>query len=485
MKVFCLGLLSLIATTVCFAQGLTNNGDTISVKAGSILFISGNLENINKTGLYPYIKNNGNLYVTGDVKATPNTTYTGLDSFYLYGSGNQIFPSFNFNNLILQNGGYKTLTGGGNSTIYNNLNIISGVLKTGNDSIILNGSATLTESATGYLRGNVKSIKTLPLGTAVTFGHGVVITRNGSNNPGNVIITRVSDKTLIGSPVLRRNLNTSYKNAEAKYVITPSSNGHLDANITFKYHDSLLNGCVESALNTFRKYQGGSIFWYTGKTAQNTTLNTITDQHFDSFTQCILGGSVNILPVELLNFNARLLSYNSALLSWETASEFNNDFFQLERSEDAINWQSITRLKGKNSTNQLSYYDFIDDKLALIKSDKVYYRLKQVDFNGAYEYSMIRVLNLVRKDSKSIVSFYNSNEKKIFINVNSENVDFNIKSIALYSMDGKQLYQKQNIDHDLKQFKIDCLLFSQSLYSLIVETTDGTYSQKIPIIGIE
>jgi hypothetical protein len=89
------------------------------------------------------------------------------------------------------------------------------------------------------------------------------------------------------------------------------------------------------------------------------------------------------IPVELNSFSA--YSDNEKVnLSWSTASEINNHGFEIERSNDKNNFYTVGFVKGNGTTTTENYYSFSDspDKKGIF-----YYRLKQVDYNGHYEYS--------------------------------------------------------------------------------------------------
>ena len=92
-----------------------------------------------------------------------------------------------------------------------------------------------------------------------------------------------------------------------------------------------------------------------------------------------------VLPVELLNFRATAIELGN-LLQWETASERNNDFFEIHRSANTQNWERIGKLNGAGNSDQIIAYQYLDHNPL---HGRVFYRLKQVDFDGAYEYSYI------------------------------------------------------------------------------------------------
>lgn len=98
-----------------------------------------------------------------------------------------------------------------------------------------------------------------------------------------------------------------------------------------------------------------------------------------------------VLPVTGLNLSAERIEEN-ILLSWSTASEINNSHFEIQRNLDAGNWQEwehIGTVNGNGTTNQISNYQFTDHQLRTqnVLPGTVYYRLKQVDYDGNFAYS--------------------------------------------------------------------------------------------------
>jgi len=89
------------------------------------------------------------------------------------------------------------------------------------------------------------------------------------------------------------------------------------------------------------------------------------------------------LPIEVLNFNIEF-SEGVVNISWETASELNNDYFEVQRSIDGIQWQSIATLNGSGNSSSSVFYREQDSSPLRGLS---YYRLKQVDFNGTFSFS--------------------------------------------------------------------------------------------------
>jgi hypothetical protein len=103
-----------------------------------------------------------------------------------------------------------------------------------------------------------------------------------------------------------------------------------------------------------------------------------------SFSQFAIGRTNDPipLPVELLTFNAQCVDAH-VKLTWITASETNSDHFVVERSADGEEWDAVANIKGAGNSNQPISYAYTDEQGA---EGTMYYRLKQVDYNGAYEY---------------------------------------------------------------------------------------------------
>ncbi|MFZ2325104.1 MAG: T9SS type A sorting domain-containing protein [Ignavibacteriaceae bacterium] len=92
-----------------------------------------------------------------------------------------------------------------------------------------------------------------------------------------------------------------------------------------------------------------------------------------------------VVPVELTSFSA-VGTRNGVQLNWQTATEINNQRFEIERSNDSQNFTLVGFVNGRGTTTEKSSYSFVDKG---INEGKYYYRLKQVDYNGAYEYSQV------------------------------------------------------------------------------------------------
>jgi len=90
-----------------------------------------------------------------------------------------------------------------------------------------------------------------------------------------------------------------------------------------------------------------------------------------------------IIPVELTSFTANVID-NAVILKWSTATETNNAGFSVERSNDNTAFSEIAYVEGNGTTTEIHDYTFIDRNT---NPGRYFYRLKQIDFIGTYEYS--------------------------------------------------------------------------------------------------
>lgn len=96
-------------------------------------------------------------------------------------------------------------------------------------------------------------------------------------------------------------------------------------------------------------------------------------------------------PVEWLSFHAEANEAGAVELSWETATELNNDYFEIEKSFDGLLFQSLSRVKGMLQSSRTQSYAYLDNGYM---REKMFYRIKQVDLNGAFSYSNVVEVNM-------------------------------------------------------------------------------------------
>jgi hypothetical protein len=107
------------------------------------------------------------------------------------------------------------------------------------------------------------------------------------------------------------------------------------------------------------------------------------------------------LPIDLIDFNA-IMNEDRVEISWTTESEINNDYFIIEKSQDAMEWELVLETKGSGNSNFIINYFEIDNNPLIGLS---YYRLTQVDFDGEWEtFNIIPVENAIK--GEGIMNIY-------------------------------------------------------------------------------
>ena len=170
--------------------------------------------------------------------------------------------------------------------------------------------------------------------------------------------------------------------------------------------------------------------------------------------------SIVPLPIELILFEA-IPTKSSVTLNWETASEFDNDYFTIERSIDGIDFKEIKRINGGGNSTQLQSYSYIDNTAL---RGLFYYRLKQTDFNGEYAYSSVVAADI--KVENQIDVFPNPSKGKFSVQGK------NITRIKVLSTDGFTVYNSSSKNIDLSDKP-------KGMY--IVEITTDSSIQRVKI----
>jgi len=154
----------------------------------------------------------------------------------------------------------------------------------------------------------------------------------------------------------------------------------------------------------------------------------------------ITGQPCSVVPIDLVRFNASLKN-DVVVLEWTTASEVNNDYFTIERSFDGRNFEDIAQIKGAGQSYDELSYSYIDDKAVGLAAERVvYYRLKQTDFDGSYEYSDVISLELGDVTTFDIIEIFEE-QSQIKVHFNAPSEGDVVASV--FDLNGK-LLQSQN-----------------------------------------
>jgi hypothetical protein len=181
-------------------------------------------------------------------------------------------------------------------------------------------------------------------------------------------------------------------------------NAAVDATITLYWENattSVINSCASGGNLVVAHYNGtdweslGNGGGVTG-TCAGGDAGTVAagSTSFSPFTFGSTSGSLNPLPIELISFNA-LFNGTSVDVNWTTASEINNNYFTIERSIDGINFEVVKTNIPSKATNGYSSSILSYATQDLNNEPGIYYyRLKQTDFDGKFDYSAVQVVTI-------------------------------------------------------------------------------------------
>lgn len=186
-------------------------------------------------------------------------------------------------------------------------------------------------------------------------------------------------------------------------------------------------------------------------------------------------GEVNnpgALPVELTSFESKVLDNNSVILFWQTASEENNSHFIIEHSRDGQRFNEVGKEMGMGSTTNAHTYNMRHERLS---KGYHYYRLKQVDFDGKYEYSNIITAQLKLTLADVTITPNPAMEKVMIF------IDTPISIAASYQLVNmqKEVMLERTIDKGNSSFEIDMTNLPAGVYFMRFYVDQQVIAKKI------
>ncbi len=379
--------------TLTVAGNIENEG-SFTATDGTVAFSSGThsvsgantFANLNNIGTVNFINTNT---VNGDI--TNTGTING--SIRLAGSNSQsINGKGNYSNVEIDNA--KGVSVNEDIKIDGNLALQNGTVTIASDKEIVFGTAASTTcndaSASAYVEGSMKkygsSVFTFPTG------------HNGNRAKVGITPIDASDDTYFTAKY------NSVAPDDAEEIPESKRNSGLERVSNLESWD--IFGTSDSKIK---------LYWENKEDDYITNLKTLVVAHYNSIlgkwetVKCegsdgdgskgwILTGKVssyspftfgstvkedNPLPVTFTTFAGRQ-DGNSVVLEWATASENNNNYFEIERSIDGVNFVTIGYVDGAGNSSSLLNYEFTDNAP---EQGQLYYRLSQVDFDGKREFA--------------------------------------------------------------------------------------------------
>ncbi len=217
-----------------------------------------------------------------------------------------------------------------------------------------------------------------------------------------------------------------------------------------------------------------SMSWTIGEISVSTEGNSslFMTQGFQQSFPLLL-----VLPVELLDFTAQKKD-KTVDLNWQTASEKDNAGFELERSSDTEDWARIGFVESQGNSNGLQEYSHLD--IAPLSGNN-YYRLKQIDLDGQFEYSTIRHVLFIEDNTVALSVYPNPSSGQFTISINNPNRAEAI--VQLFTSSGS-LFWKQNFsvgempEHWEKEFTLE----QMEMFFIVSQVGEEISTEKVAVI---
>lgn len=215
--------------------------------------------------------------------------------------------------------------------------------------------------------------------------------------------------------------------SQAEYWIldraASSGSATTDVRVRLSFNENTRSGLVNS-INDLRVSRWDGSQWVnhgTSNTTGNSTAGSLrSGARITAFSPFTLG-STNVLtplPVKLMNFSAALQSETSVEIKWSTINESNSAYFTVEKSLDGKNWQVIGTQQAAGVSDGMLNYAMLDVNPA---KGIQYYRLKQIDLDGRFEYSEMISVVLGQKPAQ-VVLFPNPASNIIYVSIDHVSV---------------------------------------------------------------
>lgn len=353
----------------------------------------------------------------------------------------------------------------------------------------------------GYCQTNVSSAGSYSCGDAVVVFNTVGLrplskTENQNDNPGGgmLSVTRHDNQAppSLASPVVQTNLTATNP---GNSIITPNViyqdywyTVSYTGNDRFGYANYDLKIDVSNFSDISTLYIMKRADMTASWVCQNTTFagNYLIASGLTTFSDFVIGGdsSSQPLPVELSSFTSSLNGRN-VTLNWTTASESNNAGFDLERrdvsGQTAGDWTKIGNVAGNGTATGANSYSFTDRNIA---TGKYNYRLKQIDYNGNFEYFSLNNEVIIGTPERFSLSQNYPNPFNPSTNINYD-LPFDSKvSIKIFDMSGREVASVVNEFKTAGFYTVNfnASALSSGVYFYIINADNFTATKKMILV---
>jgi hypothetical protein len=165
----------------------------------------------------------------------------------------------------------------------------------------------------------------------------------------------------------------------------------------------------------------------------------VLQANVSSFSSFYFGSpDLTTLPLHLTIFNGSLKE-KDVQLDWETTNESNTSHFQIERSTTGNRFEAVGAVAADGNRLAAGTYRYMDKGIALMQTDRLYYRLKSVDLDGKFTYSNVIAVRLPQQFN--VMVFPNPVKNRLYIRISNRTV--NEVSVEVSDLQGRIMYTKR------------------------------------------
>ncbi len=369
--------------------------------------IAGDITIQNSTSIFnvngQYLKLAGNF-----LNADGSATFTGVSGATVEFNGitDQLYvpggPLTLFDVVINQGVPAAVILTGNSMTISGSLTLTSGRIETQLNEVQVTNTAPSAVNAgninsyvDGYLRRATAVIGSydFPVGHFIS-GKGYQLANIDftSANTATELLAHFSPFSLIPAPLGVLDCGITYNlealdNGSWTISSTPSTSSGIYTATLYNTPGSYTNSGGASSW-TVMKYPTLGTGWMLDGSCVTSSISQVTRTGLSGFSEFATAQSVEFLPVTLIAFSAWATNKGNHI-EWTTASEFNNDFFSLEKSPDGNHFEEINKQPGLGYTLEQHHYNYLD---AAPYQGSNYYRIRQVNTDGTFAYSKVAIV---------------------------------------------------------------------------------------------
>ncbi|MBP7260458.1 MAG: T9SS type A sorting domain-containing protein [Bacteroidia bacterium] len=460
-----------LSSPLTFFNFTQNQSGSLNIQSDDTLIVEGNLTLTNG------LSNTGLINAKGNV-SVGSSFDRGTAKLLFTGSGNQTFSINNSSNFD-------------GDIILNKPNLSAVILSSPFSLDATDQELTLTK---GYLVTTSTNLLTIADNRSISGGSSQAFISGPVRKVGNDIFTFPVGKDSVYAPISISAPSNSSHHFTAEYFksnpevaaynrtskessintvsanefwILDRTNGTSNVTVTLSWNSARSGNITDTSDLLVTRWNGTQ--WvnhgkasFTGNTSEGTITTSSAITSFSPFTLGSFSG-VNALPVELINFTAHQ-QRNSVELNWSTATEINNDYFEVERAANITDFTAIGKVNGHGNSIELLHYTFIDNSPL---SGISYYRLKQVDFDGTVHYSSIQPINNMQIEIKNVYP----NPASEVLNIETSEEMNHLSSITVYNLLGQKV--TCNFTYSGNTLHLDVSSMNRGSYTVLLQNNSS------------